>query len=717
MVKTLNLSPNIKVQKDNNGISHINAQNEKDLYKGLGFCHASDRGMQILLLRILGQGRASELLESSDELFEIDKFFRKMNFYGNLKEEVKKLDPIAKEICESYCEGINEVISKKYPIEFKLVGYKPEPWTIEDSIMISRITGYITLAQSQHEIERLLIQMIKNNVEIEKLKELFPNNLEGLDNELLELIKQVNVEEKVVPDAVKWNHIVPKMMASNNWVISGSKTKSGKPILANDPHLETNRLPNIWYEVVLKSNDQYAISTTMPGLPGVLLGRTKYLSWGATYTFIDSVDSYIEDCKDGKYLREGEYIPFNERKEVIKRKNKPEFEIVFYENEIGVLDTKPLKDGYYLNTKWFPIFSGAKSINSIVKMWSAKNVEEGMSNLGNLETSWNWVLADIEGNIGYQMSGMAPKRKEGYSGFYPLPAWNKENHITEFYSYEDLPRCINPKEGYFVTANNNLNSFGKTAPINICMADYRSDRIKQLIESKELIEPQDCFNFHYDVFSIQAQKFMEIIRPLLPNSEKGLILKTWEMKYNLDSKGAYLFERIYKKLIIDVFGSILGKDVIRHLLEESGIVIDFYGNIDEILLSEKSLWFNGKTRDEIYTKAINDALNKTDIKTWKEVNQITLSNIFFNNKLPNFLGFDKGPISIIGGRATVHQGQIYKSGGRITSFIASFRKVDDMSKDISYTNMAGGSSDRRFSKYYCNGLEDWLNGKYKEIIA
>ncbi|MFN4150673.1 MAG: penicillin acylase family protein, partial [Candidatus Sericytochromatia bacterium] len=641
----INLSDSLKIERDKHGLFHINSESEKDLYKGLGYCHALDRGMQILLLRILGKGKASELLESSDELLEIDKFFRKMNFAGNLKEELSKLEAKSIELCESYCEGINEALNKKYPWEFKLVGYKPEPWTIEDSIMISRITGYITLAQSQHEIERLFIQMLQNNVELSKLKELFPNNLEGLNDDLIELIKKVKVEEKVVPDAVKWNHIVPKMLASNNWVISGSKTKSGKPILANDPHLETNRLPNIWYEVVLNSSEQYAIATSMPGLPGVLLGRTKYLSWGATYTFMDSVDSFIEDCKDGKYLREGEYLPFKERKEIIKRKNKESVEITFYENDLGVLDGNPFDSGFYLNTKWFPIYSGSKAINNIIKMWQAKTVQEGMSYLGNLETSWNWVLADTSGNIAYQMSGMMPKRKEGYSGFYPLPSWNKENHVTEFYPLEDLPRCINPKEGYFVTANNNLNSYGKVSPINICMADYRSDRIKQLLDSKDKIEPEDCFKMHYDVYSIQAEKYMKILLPLLPDNEKGKILKNWDYKYDLESKGAYLFERVYKKIIIDVFGSTFGKEVIKNLLEESGIVIDFYGNIDSILLSENSTWFNGKSRNEIYQKAIIDALNKTEIKAWKEVNTITLSNIFFNNKmleLSKKIKFEKG---------------------------------------------------------------------------
>lgn len=743
MKKNIKGIDKIEISKNNDGVSIVFAENEVDLYKGLGFCHATDRPLQLLLMRILGKGLASELLDSSDELLEIDTFFRKMNFSSSLKTEVEKLTEESKINCKAYCDGINEVLNKTYPWEFKLVGYKPEPWTIEDSILISRITGYITLAQSQYEMERLFIQFVQKNIGIARLKELFPNISDEITPENLDLIKKIKVSETIVPESIKWNNVIPKMTASNNWVISGKKTKSGKPVLANDPHLETNRLPNIWYEVMLKTKDNYVFSSTMAGLPAFLLGRTKNLAWGATYTFMDSVDSWIEDCKDGKYLRKNEYIAFNKRKEFIKRKKKDTYEITFYENDLGVLDGNPNEEGYYLITKWFPVFSGSKSINNIQKIFRAKTVEEGMEYLGNLETSWNWVLADSQENIAYQMSGMSPKRKEGVSGFLPVPAWNEDTHIKAFYNYTELPRIINPEQGFFITANNNLNEFGKIAPINICMGDYREKRIKQLLESKEKITKEDCFKMHYDVYSLQAEKFMEIVKRVINNykiqeeldnisynSFNGLvlgvpqnkeeflfskanlfILKNWDLKYDLYSEGAFLFELFYKKLIAEVFGQYLGKDVIKFLLEDSGIIIDFYENFDNILLSENSNWFY-KDRDKIYKEAILYAISK-EAKKWGEINKINLTNIFFNGKLPNFLGFDKNNIPIKGGRATVHQGQIYKSGNRITSFIASFRMVTDFSEDYLYTNLIGGSSDRRFSKFYLSGVEDWQKGIYK----
>ncbi len=703
----------IEIFRTAEGVPYIEAKNHNDLYMAMGYCHAMDRGLQMLLMRILGRGEASEFLDSTDELLKIDIFFRRMNFFSKTDQELSKLTLEAKMSCTSYCDGVNLFFSKRIPWEFRLLNYSPSPWKIEDSILISRMIGYLTLAQTQFEIERLLIEMIKAGLSHEKLEELFPGLLGELDEEL---IKKVNISGSIVPPEIKWGGLVPRVMASNNWVISGKKTKSGYPILANDPHLETNRLPNVWNELILKIKERYAFASTMPGLPGILLGRTNNLAWGATYTFMDTIDSWIEDCKEGKYLKEdGNWIPFKKRNEIIKRKKKENFETIFYENEHGVLEGDPNITGFYFTTRWAPSGSGAQSINNIFKMWDAKNVEEGMKYLGNIETSWNWVLADKEGNIGYQMSGMMPKRKKGTSGFVPLPGWKPENSWSGFVPPEEFPRIINPEKGYFITANNNLNPYGNVAPINICMSSYRAERIERLLEKSSDFTIQDNFKIHYDVYSIQAERFMKIIKPLLPDTQPGKILKEWDLCYLPESEGAFLFECIYRELFREVFGKNgMGTEVVDYLLGESGIFIDFYDNFDRILLSENSMWFENENKNTIFKRAIEKAL-KVEIKGWKEVQKIELTNIFFSGKLPRFLGFDKGPVVLRGGRATIQQGQIYRSGGRTTSFSPSFRMVTDMSKDELHTNMAGGPSDRRFSKYYCSDLKNWLNGKYKVL--
>ncbi len=703
----------IKIWRDKNGIPHVEADNIIDLYWGMGFVHATDRGMQMLLMRILGQGRASELLQSSEDTLDIDKFFRKVNWSGNVQNQLDQLSTDDMDKLHAYCDGANEVFAQKCPWEMKMLGYRPENWKPEDFVTLSRMIGYLTLVQSQDEVERLFVELVQGDVPQDYLEELFPGILGGLD---VELLKKVTLSERIMPFDTLWNLPLPRMMASNNWAISGKKTGSGNAIMANDPHLEVNRLPNVWSEMVLQLKDQYVAGGTMPGLPVVLVGRNKNLAWGATYSFIDAIDSWVEKCEDGKFYREegDQWVDFTERKEIIKRKKKDPVEITYYENDHGVLDGDPNIEGYYLATKWAAGTSGAVTLNSILKMFDAKTVEEGMDLFGKLETGWDIVLSDTKGNIGFQMTGLAPKRREGVSGFVPLPGWKKENDWLGFYEPSEMPRIINPEKGYFSTANNDLNEYGIASPINMPMGSYRADRIDQLIESKEGISIEDVQEMHYDVYSLQAEYFMKILKPLLPDTPQAAVLKNWDLKYDKDSKGAYLFEEFYKELYQQVFGiKGLGEEVVKFLACETGAFIDFYDNFDRILLSEKSIWFGDRSREEIYGSSLEKILSLSP-RPWGEGRKFTMIHILFEGKLPKFLGFDKGPITGIGSRATIHQGQIYRSAGRDTTFFPSFRLITDMGSDEFVSNIAGGPSDRRFSKWYCSDLDNWLKGKYKK---
>jgi len=702
-----------QIWRDSHGVCHAEGKDKKDVFGLMGYAHGKDRGMQILLMRILGQGRASEILNASDEMLEVDKFFRRMNWTGATSSEIEKFSSETKEVNDAYCKGVNRAFSEKIPWECKLLRYKPEPWRIEDILLISRMVGYLTLAQSQGEMERLLIELVQAGIDEERLKELFPGILGGID---IDLVKKIKLQERIVSPVSLWNIAAPVMMASNNWAVSGWKTASGKPILSNDPHLEVNRLPNVWYEIVLKAEDRYVIGATMPGAPAILIGRNSDLAWSVTYTFMDGTDSWIEYCKKGKYLREPDrWIQFAEKEEIIKRKKKDPVKVVFLKNDHGVLEGNPEKEGYYLTTAWAPAFSGARTLNSLIKMWDAKTVTEGMDLLGRIETSWNFVLADKKGNIGYQMSGLMPKRREGVSGFVPLPGWKEQNDWKGFEKPEDLPRCFNPECGYFVTANQNLNEYGKVQPINVVMGPYRSDRIGKLLSENNEITCEYMYKLHSDVFSTQAESFMKILAPLLPDTPQAKILKEWRFEYSADSEGAYLFDQFYKNLYLEVFGEHgFGTEVVEHLDKHTGIFNDFYLNFDRIMLSEDSAWFGGRTKKEIYLQAAEKAL-KSGPEKWGNARKVILKNILFDGKLPRFMGFDRGPVTIIGSLATPHQGQIFESAGRQTTFAPSLRMVIDLSSDDVYTNMLGGPSDRRFSKWYCSDLENWISGKYKRL--
>ncbi len=709
--------PGVRIFRDRHGVAHVEAEGDDlaGVCWGMGYCHALDRGLQMLLTRILGQGRACELLDGSDAMLEVDRFFRRMGWSEDIAAQVEGVDEESRALVDAYCRGVNARLSRRWPWELRLLGRAPEPWRPEDSVLLSRMIGYLALAQSQAEMERLFVEMVQAGVCDARLRALFPNVTEAWDRELL---SEVTLGERVVPEAVRWLGGVPRAMASNNWAVSGDRTRSGKPMLANDPHLEVNRLPAVWYELVARwGAGRFVVAATMPGLPAPLLGRSESLAWGATYSFMDGVDSWIERCRGGKRLSGDGWVPFRERREIIRRKGASPVEEVFYECEHGVLDGDPYAAGTYLATRWAPGRSGAASLTAAGHMWRARTVAEGMAALGGIETSWNWVLADRDGHVGYQMSGLLPRRRAGVSGFVPLPGWDPANDWQGFAAADELPRVLDPEAGYVVTANNDLNHLGQTDPINLPMGNYRARRIAELLERGTATSVADHARIQADVTSIQARELMAVLRPLLPESEAGRLLREWDCRYDPASTGATLFERFYRQLLLAVFGDDgLGRDVVCHLLDGTGIFVDFYDNFDRILLDESSPWLAGRDHAALFRAAFDAACGES-VPPWGEVNRVTLTNVFFAGKLPRFLGFDRGPVPLAGGRATPNQGQVYRSAGRDTSFAPSYRLIVDLGDEVAHTCLPGGPSDRRFSRWYCSELEAWLDGRYKILCG
>jgi len=719
----------VRLERDAAGVAHITAASLNDAQLGLGFCQARDRGLQILLVRILGRGRACELLQDTEEMLDLDRFFRRWDLAAVSAREEAALSGRARSAVDSFCQGVNLYFSTHpLPWELRLMGCRFEPWTAADIGLTAKVAGLVVLAQSQADMERFIVECVQNGIPRAKLDELFPGQLGGLDEEL---IRRVRLSERLVPSSLKWASALPRMMASNNWVVSGAKTASGKPFLCNDPHLEINRFPAVWYEAVLRWQAQdgphYAMGSTFPGIPGVAIGRNRHLAWGVTYAFMDCIDSWIEDCREGKYRRGDSWLPFTTRKETIRRKKNPPVEAVFYENNHGVLDGDPSAPGLYLTTRWSCREDNAPTaLDSTCAILVAKTVEEGQAALGRVSNSaWNWVFADRSGNIGYQMSGKMPIRRSGISGMAPLPGWDQANDWQGFYAPEDLPRALNPPQGFLATANQDLNQLGKVHPINLCMASYRADRISAILGASTggAMTLQDMRAIQLDLFSPQAELFMAIIRPLLPefasaHPEALRLLQEWDFNYTSESKAAFVFEQIYRALICQVFGECecsFGAPVLERILNETCLFFDFYGNFDRVLLAEKSAWFGKQSRADIYRTAMAKAL-ATPPQPFGSTRKVRMRHLLFGGKFPLFLGFDC-TLEMPGNRATVHQGQIFRGGGREMSFAPSLRFITDLATDEIQTTLAGGASDRRFSKWYSNGLRDWVEGRYKVLYG
>jgi penicillin amidase len=705
----------IEIQRNRYGIPEIWAQSLADLQFGLGWVHASDRQLQVLLTRILLQGRAAECLKGDEALIEIDKYMRRMNFLPDPEQEVEKLEDDIKILSASYIDGFNRYLSENKPVyEFRLMGYTPEPWDIRDSLLIAKIIGFIGLADVQGNMEKLLLQMIQHDVEEAKLRELFPYLTEEID---YDLIKKISLDPPLIPGAVKWLDKLLRFSASNNWAVSGKHTESGKPILCGDPHLEVNRLPSVWQEIVMILPDNKLMGASLPGLPGLIIGRTNDIAWSATYSFMDMLDYRIEYCRDGKYKRDDGWKDFTVRREIIKVKKGDPIEIDVYENEHGLLEGDPHKEGYYLVLGWSAKNGcGSNDCNGILGMPYVKTVREAMDRFKMLDAvSMNWAAADSVGNIGYQMSGRLFNRPPGVSGMLALPAWERQYDNDGFIDKNKLPSLYNPADGIVVTTNQDLNYLGEADPINLPMGTYRAERIRDLLIAGGKLNIEYMKKMHFDLYSLQAERLMETIKPLLPETKNGEILKKWDMRYDTDSKGAMLFESVYRALVNVVFGDHgLGRDVVKYILKETSLFNDYYANLDNVLLRETSTWFEGREREELFKEAIEEGLN-VDAVRYGDSRKIVLSHLLFGGQIPSIFGYDYGPVELPGSCATIPQGQIFKSAGRVTTFCPSYRFIADLAYEGIHTTIAGGPTDRRFSRWYTSDIKNWLSGVYKVL--
>lgn len=710
-------SGEILIQRKAQGVPEISASTLTDAIYGQGWMHAHDRQLHMLLTRILLQGKASEKLADDPALVEVDRYMRHMDFSYDMPAEKKKLSKEVLEMLDAYCAGVNDYLTTHGRIfEFRLLGYEPEPYRIEDIMILTKIFGFMGLADAQGNMEKLLVQMVQKGVDEKKLRELFPYLKEKIDYPLL---KKVTLAPPLVPDAVKWLDRLPKFNASNNWVVSGRWTKSGKPILCADPHLEVNRMPSVWYEMILRTPDNLMMGVTIPGMPGIMIGRTNHVAWSATYSFMDQIDFRIEECRDGKYRRGAKWVPFAMREEKIITKKGREIIEKVYENEHGILEGDPYKEGYYLVYSWSGRKGcGANDVQCIYNIMKNETVKDAMKSFRLLDcASFNWVMADTKGNIGYQMSGRLFNRPAGVSGLVPLPGWEKKYDSKGFVKKELFPARFNPAEGYIITTNQDLNKWGKSRAINLPMGIYRAERIERLLKEKraDRIGIDDMKAMHYDLYSTQAERFMEFLRPRLPATQRGRLLGEWDCRYDGDSVAATIFENVYFSLLMRVFGDNgFGRDTIAYLLKETSMLNDYYGNFDDILLKERSAWFGPADRDRIVKDALDEGLDMK-AKPYAATRRIVFSHLLFGGKLPSFFGFDYGPVSLPGSRATIPQGQIFRTAGRVTTFSPSYRMVTDMSTGVIHTCISGGSSDRRTSPWYTTGIKEWLEGTYKTL--
>ena len=692
----------IQLSRMPDGVMRLRADDDLDLARGLGLAHAHDRMVQMMLVRLAGQGRLSECRISDDDTLAIDVFTRGMASKRIRLSTLHARCQDARLLADAYAEGVNFYLAHtRRPLELALARYRPEPWTVADTLLTIKIMSYIGLAQSQQDMEKYLIQALSTGVPTTKLKKLMTPHLDGLDDVVVEKLGELRYVQPLLPESVRWLTAMPAVMASNNWAVAGSRTSSGTPMACNDPHLECNRLPAVWYETVMETRDDYRLGATMPGIPGLIMGRTRNLSFGFTYGFMDMVDYFLEECRDGACRRGDDYPPLDIRTETIRRKGEEPVRITVRENDLGVLEADgfaaELSDGFYLTRAWSAHRGGAaRSLEALARLPEARTVSEAQVVLREVTISCNWLLADREGNIGYQQSGLLPDRR--HSGLYPVPAWDERCRWRGMVPSERLHSVLNPSQGFLATANDDHNPPAGPLVVNLPMGSYRADRIHALLSECTSCTLDDMERIQNDLYSLQAEAFMAILRPLLPATFAGRMLAGWDLRYDDASRGATLFETVYHALLREVFGrGLFGEAAWDATVASTAILADYYHLFDNVLLGDDPSWFGTEGRQRLFSRVLEEVLTEVDLEAimqWGRRQQMVMKNIFFEGRLPLWMGFDHGPVELPGNRATVVQGGIFTSLDRQTTFTPSWRFITDLGNDSARTFFAAGSFGR-----------------------
>jgi len=716
----------ITAARDDNGVPHVEAPDWREALYGWGYMHAIDRPTQLYFARAVASGRAAERIANKPELYEMDVFLRRAGLYRNLEHEFHGLPAHAQEQLDWYCQGVNDgLLEAGRTLPMWVTGFQPLPWEPASVMLIGKLLSFAGLSIMEQENERLLLELIQLNVDDEKLRELFHPYLDGID---FKPLREIHISKRLSDEALEVLADLPRLAGSNAWAVSPSRTKNGHALLASDPHLEVNRLPAIWHEVVLRwGQGQYAMGATLPGCPIMAVGRTNRLAWGVTYMHADTSDFFVEDCRPGgatgwQYRRGDDWFDFHLRQESIRRKGAAPTVLDVYENEQGTLSLSPTAEdgpGKYLSVAWIGEHAGGgRAMGAWLDMLQAPTARAAMNIVAECpHPSLVWLFADRAGHIGLQASGWLPKRGGGNSGIVPLEAWNVENHWEGRVPSELLPREYDPPIGFVASANEEL--YRRDGPPLHAhgQPDYRKRRIVERLTEFPRATVEDMQDLQYDVLSTQARDLLPVLLALVDKCPLKDKLSAWDCRYTPGSTEATLFQHFYRYVLLEIFGHDEGMGWRRmlYLCTRMGFSTMVLTAIDRTLRKVTSSWWRGRSKRALVQRAAERA-QREPVQPWSEINSFHFVNRFIaGGRAGRLLGFRSATISMPGNHATPFQGHLLTTATRESTFAPSYHFVADLGTDEAWTNLPGGPSESRFSPWYKVDIARWVAGEYKRI--
>ena len=550
-VRAGGLKADVTVTRDGRSIPYISAGSDADLYFVQGYVTASDRLFQMDLLRRVARGETAEIFGSAT--LNEDKRWRRFGFAGVAEESLQFLTPELRTALESYAAGVNAYIAtldaKSLPVEFRILQYSPKRWQPTDTIVIGKILADALSTTWNHDVLRASIQGLTPDKVADLTDQVTPDDvvLFGTDTprsaaktvamslspNVLRLSETAVAEREISLGRV--GLFAKDLAASNNWVVSGKRTANGKPILANDPHLQP-AAPGIWYLVHLTSPGMRVAGVTFPGVPGVVLGHNDSIAWGATNVGPDVQDLYLETFDAaGKYKTPDGWRPAKIRRETINvRRNplKPETEAVDFpvtETRHGPVIIEDGEKRYALN--WTAFDPRNNELGAFFSANRASNWDQFQNALKTYGgAAQNFVYADVKGNIGWYAAGKIPIRRVG-DGSLPYDGATTDGDWVGSIPFEELPHMYNPPGGFIVTANQRTvgTDYKYQSFIRDAASPWRARRIFELLNSNQKVDADAVRDIQLDVMNMPLKRFAEtVVRKSAASDATIAVLKGWD---------------------------------------------------------------------------------------------------------------------------------------------------------------------------------------------
>ncbi|ANJ28791.1 penicillin amidase [Agromyces aureus] len=786
----------VSVYRDDAGIPQIVAESDHDLFYAQGFVHAQDRFWEMDFRRHVTAGRLAELFGATQ--VGTDAFIRTLNWRGVAEAEYALLDEASRAYYEAYAEGVNAYLAERSGSELSLEyavlglqnpGYSPEPWTPVDSIAWLKAMAWDLRSNLGDEIDRALLATALPPAEVARLHPGFdwstaPTIVDGLPAAAATAstgtpTPLANADTATdaaggplaasATGAVTTDYVaaltslratldgIPALLGpegndigSNSWVVSGALTESGKPLLANDPHLGP-ALPSIWAQMGLHCAALTETCTfdtagyTFAGLPGVIIGHNERIAWGFTNLGPDVADLYLERVTGDTYELDGVQLPLQVREETIEVAGGSPVTVTVRSTGRGPIVTDldsdfaavaegyPAASGapegeYQLSLQWTALTPGTTA-QSIFALDRARDWNEFRAAAALFDVpSQNLIYADVDGNIGYQAPGAVPIRTSG-DGTVPQPGWTTAVGWAGEVAFDDLPSVFNPPRGYLVTANNAVANGG---PFLTADWDYgyRATAIERLLKERidagEKLTSDDFTRIQLDTSDANAAAFLPVIAELdlSGDAARGAdLLADWDGRADESSPQAAYFAVFWRTLLADMFDSLPEQTRPTGGDRWYTVVGTLLGEPDAAWWTNERLGVAGRDAmiadalDEAWGEATSRMGGNADTWRWGRLHTLTLTNPSFGTSgiAPIEWLFNRGPYEVGGGSSIVNATGWDATQGYGVDWVPSMRMVVDLSDfDASTWVNLTGASGHAFHPNYVDQAPLWQRGETRD---